>query len=140
MVVNMASGAWARYPSDRSVWLVPDASTGGNPAATPPPGPYDGKYVGTFDGTAIPFKSYASVELTVDVVSGHGTGTTTAAGCAVPGEVRLTIEPSGEVHGGMDLIDTKCRTRRVPFFEGQMRGDRMLIREPGSVAYLVKRP
>jgi hypothetical protein len=156
--VNLMSGAGNRYPSNLMVWLTPQGSpaktaTAPAPAAataapvvamTPsssaaaslPPGPFDGRYSGTFD-----LLRTITWQMTVTVVAGSGTGTSSSSACPFPGEVRLTIDPSGAVSGEIDLKNATCQAGKRPM-SGKVQGDRIDIQlSSGKIGFsLTKQP
>jgi hypothetical protein len=142
--VDMTSGAYAQYPKELKVWLVPSGSMGdfANTAAglSPAASSFDGQYFGAFRSRAIR-PNFDPIQINVQVVSGRGTGTaTTDAWCAVPGEVTLAVDSSGAVVGRFQLKDDSCQGSAMTF-TGQIKGDRMNIKlVKGMEALLVKQP
>jgi hypothetical protein len=141
--VDMASGAYAQYPKELRVWLVPSGLMGdfANTAAglSPAAGSFDGQYFGAFRSRAIR-PNFDPIQINVQVVSGRGTGTATTDACAVPGEVALAVESSGAVVGRFQLKDDNCQGSAMTF-TGQIKGDRMNIKlVKGMEALLVKLP
>jgi len=142
--VDMTSGAYAQYPKELRVWLVPSGSMGdfANTAAglSPAASSFDGQYFGAFRSRAIR-PNFDPIQINVQVVSGRGTGTAmTDAWCAVPGEVTLAVDSSGAVVGRFQLKDDSCQGSAMTF-TGQIKGDRMNIKlVKGMEALLVKQP
>jgi hypothetical protein len=141
--VDMASGAYAQYPNELRVWLVPSGSMGdfANTAAglSPAASSFDGQYFGAFRSRAIR-PNFEPIQINVQVVSGRGTGTATTDACAVAGEVTLAVDSSGAVVGRFQLKDDNCQGSAMTF-TGQIKGDRMNIKlVKGMEALLVKQP
>src|SRR5260370_24160259 len=142
--VGMTSGAYAQYPKELRVWLVPSGSMGdfANTAAglSPVARSFDGQYFGAFRSRAIR-PNFDPIQINVQVVSGRGTGTaTTDAWCAVPGEVTLAVDSSGAVVGRFQLKDDNYQGSAMTF-SGQVKRDRVNIKlVKGMDALLVKQP
>jgi hypothetical protein len=141
--VDMASGAYAQYPEELRVWLVPSGSMGdfANTAAglSSAASSFDGQYFGAFRSRAIR-ANFDPIQINVQVVSGRGTGTATTDACAAPGEVTLAVASSGAVVGRFQLKDDNCQGSAMTF-TGQITGDRMNIKlVKGMKALLVKQP
>lgn len=146
VLVDMETGADHRYASSVMVWLAPlspaeqvaeseakaaakSEAKASDPlpvAASPPPpgppGPYDGNYGGTVELKRGDFR-----HIDVLVVSGHGTGTASFVYCPAPGEVELSIAPSGKISGTADLPSGPSCQALKQSVAGHVEGGRLLI-------------
>src|SRR5216684_1088555 len=131
-IVDSASGAYARYPANFKVWLVPNGNgSSADPANMAPDlvaaaGSFDGRYSGAFRSHAI-LPNFDPIQIDVQVAAGRGTGTAKTDACAVPGEVSLAVDRFGAVVGKFQLKDDSCQGSAVTF-AGQITGDHMNIK------------
>jgi hypothetical protein len=128
-IVDATTGAYASYPEDIKVWLVPNDSSadrvGMASVTAAAAGSFDGRYYGTFRRHAI-LQGTDPITMDVQVAAGRGTGTANTDTCAVPGDVSLVVDPSGAVVGTFQLKDAACHASLIRM-TGQINGGHMNI-------------
>jgi hypothetical protein len=140
---DYTSGAYAQYPTDLKVWLVPSGSRA-DLANVPPgmaaaPSPLDGRYFGTLRSYALPSR-FAPVQIDLQIVSGRGSGTVKTDACAVPGEATVTVDSAGAVVGRFQLKDDNCQGAAMTF-TGLIKDGRMNVKiVKGMEGVLAKLP
>ncbi len=140
-IVDSGSGARARYPATLIVRMVPVGPAGDPanlaPAHTAAANAFDGRYFGQFRSHTI-LPSFDPIQIDVQVVQGHGTGTAKTDACATPGNVTLEVTASGAVIGRFQLKDASCQDA-IMTFSGEIKGDQMNVQIARRVeALLVK--
>lgn len=128
-IVDLSTGAYAAYPADIKVWLVPnDASTdrvGMASLSAATAGTFDGRYYGTFRRHAI-LQGTDPITMNVQIAAGRGTGVARTDACAAPGDVDLVVDSSGMVIGTFQLKDSNCHASVVRM-TGQITGGHLNI-------------
>jgi hypothetical protein len=91
--------------------------------------PFDGGYQGSVDvmQTNLERPVFNTRQFDVRVAGGIGKGTVVHPLCDHPGEVALTIDPSGRVKGWANTQNTTGCTQRIARMEGHMEGGMMRI-------------